>query len=124
MIQWIAGYLPVEVLKQLTHPLIGSQVSYCSAIWGNAALSEIGRLQKAHNKAARIILSCAYGTPVAELHTTVGWLAVNDITDKSLLSLCNNVHHRKKPRSIYNRPHLVRDRRSINTRTTTGTNMS
>lgn len=90
MIQWIAGYLPVEVLKQLTHPLIGSQVSYCSAIWGNAALSEIGRLQKPHNKAARIILSCAYGTPVAELHTTLGWLAVNDITDKSLLSLCNN----------------------------------
>ncbi len=47
----------MEVLKQLTQTIIGSQVSYCSAIWGNAAISEIRVLQKARSKAAAVVLT-------------------------------------------------------------------
>lgn len=111
----------MEVLKQSTQALIGSQFSYCSAIWGNATIGEIGRLQKAQNKAARTVLMCVYDTPGTELHNTLGWLTVNDTINKSLLRLCCNVPHAKKPRAICDRLHLVRDRHSANTRTTTGT---
>ncbi|CAB1353175.1 unnamed protein product [Coregonus sp. 'balchen'] len=72
----IAKYLPGEILKQTTQALIGSQVNYCSVVWGNASASEIRRLQIAQNKAARdcfkveIWLFCCS-------HAQCSWVVIN-----------------------------------------------
>ncbi|CAB1349031.1 unnamed protein product [Coregonus sp. 'balchen'] len=54
MIRRIAEYLLGKILKQTTQALIGSQVNYCSVVWGNASVSKIRRLQIGQNKATRI----------------------------------------------------------------------
>lgn len=58
MVGRIAKYLPIKIIRQVTHTLIASQVNYCAAVWGNAGVGEISRLEAAQNKAARIILRC------------------------------------------------------------------
>ncbi|CAB1323768.1 unnamed protein product [Coregonus sp. 'balchen'] len=73
MIRRIAKYLPGKILKQTTQSLIGSQVNYCSVVWGNASASEIRRLQIAQNKAAMIILRWRYDSSVVVMHNALGW---------------------------------------------------
>ena len=122
MIRRIASCLTSDALRTVSHALIGSQVGYCIQVWGNASKGNIKQLQKAQNKAARIILRCRYDTPVKVLHHRLGWVFIKDIIDKGLLTTMHNIHHKTRPRTIAERLHRVRDKHALNTRSRTGTN--
>ena len=68
MIRRIAKYLTGKILKQTTQAFIGSQVNYCSVVWGNSSASEIRRMQTEQNKAARRVLRFRYGNSVVVMH--------------------------------------------------------
>ena len=93
----IAKYLPGKILKQITQALIGSQVNYCSVVWGNASSSEVRRLQIAQNKAARIVLRGRYGSSVAVMRNVLGWSSIDKIIEKNMLILFHNIHNLKRP---------------------------
>ena len=116
MLRRISKCLPSDTLKQVALALIGSQVSYCAEVWGNTNKGELKRLQIAQNKAARIILKCPYLTPITERHSTLGWSLVRDIVNRFTLSTFHNIQLKTRPKSIYSRCDLVRNRHSINTR--------
>jgi hypothetical protein len=76
MIRKIAKYLPGRILRQTTQALIGSQVNYCSVVWGNASASEIRRLQIAQNKAAKDCLKVDIWL-FCWSHAQCSWLVIN-----------------------------------------------
>ena len=91
-------------------------MNYCSVVWGNASSSEVRRLQNTQNEAARIVLRWRYGSSVAVMCSVLGWSSIDNVIEKNMLILFQNMHHLKRPSSIHNGIQLVRDRHSVNTR--------
>ena len=73
-----------------------SQGNYCAAIWGNARVGEVSRLQAVQNKAARIILRCPNDTPIEERYKKLQWSHIRDIIAKNVLRLFYNLHVKKR----------------------------
>ena len=116
MVGRIAGLLPMDTLKVISHSLIYSHINYCCVVWGNAALGDIRRLQITLNKAARMLLRCGYEIGTVELQNIMGWPTVCECVRQQSLALITKIHVSNKPVSIRNRLTLVRDSHLFNTR--------
>ena len=50
-------------------------------MWGCAGTTEINRLQKLQNRAARIVTNSSFDTPSNQLIETLGWKTINEVID-------------------------------------------
>ena len=75
------NFLPFSALTSLYTSIIEPHFRYCCSVWGCAGTTEINRLQKLQNRAARIVTNSCFDTPSNQLIETLGWKTINELID-------------------------------------------
>lgn len=73
------SFLPRESLRTLYMGIVEPHFRYCCSVWGCAGSTEINRLQKLQNRAARIVTKSSYDTPVRPLIEGLGWKTIQEL---------------------------------------------
>ena len=73
------SFLPMASLKTLYTEIFEPHFRYCSSVWGCAGSSDINRLQRLHNRAARIITNSRFDTPSRPLIVELGWKTIEEL---------------------------------------------
>ena len=63
LLKYAKRFLPLESLKDIYTSIIDPNFRYCCAVWGVCGLTEIQKLQKLQNRAARILTDSNYDAP-------------------------------------------------------------
>ena len=74
-------FLPLSALTSLYTSIVEPHFCYCCSVWGYAGTTEINRLQKLQNRAARIVANCSFDTPSNQLIEKQGWKTINELID-------------------------------------------
>ena len=74
-------FLPFSALTNLYTSIIEPHFRYCCSVWGCAGKTQINRLQKLQNRAARIVTNSSFDTPSNLLIKTLGWKTINELID-------------------------------------------
>ena len=84
----IAPYIPRRELHQIYTTYVQPHLDYCSAVYDeNLTTFDSKRLEKAQNRAARLITGAIRRTPVINLRRELGWSSVADRRRKQRLLL-------------------------------------
>ena len=90
----IAPHIPRRVLLQLYTTYVQPHLDYCSAVYdGNLTAFDCKRLEKAQNRAARLITGALRRTPAVSLRDELGWCSVEDRRRKHRLLLFHKLAH-------------------------------
>ena len=73
------SFLPKESFLTLYTGIIEPHLRYCYSVWGCAGSTEINRLQKLQNRAARIITNSSFDTPSRPLIEGLGWKTIEEL---------------------------------------------
>ena len=90
-------YIPPKTRKAVIQALVLSHLEYCPVIWSSATKIDLHKLQIAQNKAARLALQCSNRTHIAEMHSNLSWLTVENRLHSRTLTFFRNVLFDKKP---------------------------
>ena len=74
-------FLPFSALTSLYTSIVEPHFRYCCSVWGCAGTTEINRLQKLQNRAARIVKNSSFDTPSNQLIEKLGWKTINKLID-------------------------------------------
>ena len=72
-------FLPRATLENLYTGIVEPHFRYCCSIWGCCGSSEINRLQKLQNRAARIVTNSSFDTPSRPLIERLGWRTIEQL---------------------------------------------
>ena len=72
ILKYAKKFLPLSALASLYTSTIESHFRYCCSVWGCAGTTEINRLQKLQNRAARIVVNSSFDTPSNQLIEKLG----------------------------------------------------
>ena len=97
-----------ETLKTLYTSIIEPHFRYCCSVWGCCGKTEIDKLQKLQNRAARIVANSSYDVRRRPLIQSLSWETIDNlikqevktITFKSVNNLapqCDRFFHKKFP---------------------------
>ena len=73
--------LPFSALTSLYTSIVEPHFRYCCSVWGCAGATEINRLQKLQNRAARIVTNSGFDIPCNQLIEKLGWKTINELID-------------------------------------------
>ena len=74
-------FLPFSALTSLYTSIVEPHFRYCCSVWGCAGTTEINRLQKLQNRAARIVTNSSFDTPSNQLIEKLGWKTITELID-------------------------------------------
>ena len=74
-------FLPFSALTNHYTSIIEPHFRYCCSVWGCAGTTQINRLQKLQNRAARIVTNSSFDIPSNLLIETLGWKTINELID-------------------------------------------
>ena len=74
-------FLPFSAPTNLYTSIIEPHFRYCCSVWGFTGTTQINRLQKLQNRAARIVANSSFDTPSNLLIGTLGWKTINELID-------------------------------------------
>ena len=74
-------FLSFLVLTSLYTSIVEPHFRYCCSVWGCAGTTEINRLQRLQNRAARIVTNSSFDTPTNQLIEKLGWKTINELID-------------------------------------------
>ena len=78
MLRLAKRYLPLETVQMMYIRLIEPYFRYCCPIWGSASSTNLQKLQKLQNRAARIVIDSPYDAHSAPIiKNSVGLLLSN-----------------------------------------------
>ena len=71
-------------------------------MWGYSGSTEINRLQKLQNRAARIVINNSFDTPSHHLIEKLGWKTINEVMDfESKTIVFKSLNELAPPYSVY-----------------------
>ena len=76
-----------ETLKTLYTSIIEPHFRYCCSVWGCCGKTEIDRLQKLQNWAARIITNSSYDAPSLPQIHSLGWETIDDLINQEIRTI-------------------------------------
>ena len=79
LLKYAKRFLPQNSLKTLYTSIVEPHFLYCCAVWGCCGTTEISKLQKLQNRAARIITNSSFDASSKPLIQNLGWKTVNDV---------------------------------------------
>ena len=79
LLKYAKRFLPQNSLKTLYTSIVEPHFRYCCAVWGCCSTTEISKLQKLQNRAARIITNSSFDASSKPLIQNLGWKTVNDM---------------------------------------------
>ena len=71
--------------RQVLQALVLSHLDYCSVVWSGATKRDLGKLQLALNRAARLPLKRTRRANINDMHVNLSWLKVEERLTSSLL---------------------------------------
>lgn len=116
VIKRCASFLDKHSIKQVTQALVLSHLDYCSIVWSSAIKTDIQKLQRVQNRAARMVLGCPFRANVHGMHVNLGWMKVEDRFSFNLLVFYQKVYTQAKPKTIFSKIRLIQDRHEHLTR--------
>ena len=79
-------FLPLSALASL-YTIIEPHFRCCFSVWSCTGTTEINRLQKLQNRAARILVNSSFDTPSNQLIGKLGWKIINELIDLESLTM-------------------------------------
>ena len=76
-----------ETLKTLYTSIIEPHFRYCCSVWVCCGRTEIDRLQKLQNRAARIVTNSSYDAPLVPLIRSLGWETIDDLINQEMKTI-------------------------------------
>lgn len=116
MIRRCAELLTPTSAVQVIQALVLSHLDYCPAVWSSAAKKDLGKLQIAQNKAARLALRCKSRSNILNMHQNLSWLMVEHRLAASLTLFFRNICLKKKPNCLHKLIYYTSNRHSYTTR--------
>ena len=71
--------------RQVLQALVLSHLDYCSVVWSGATKRDLGKVQLAQNRAARLPLKCTQRANINNMHVNLSWLKAEERLTSSLL---------------------------------------
>ena len=68
-----------KISSQNSLKIVEPHFRYCCAVWGCCGITEISKLQKLQNRAARIITNGSFDAPSKPLIQNLNWKTINDM---------------------------------------------
>ena len=84
MLQYSKQYLPIKSVQTMYKSLVEPYFRYCCPVWGGGVcgITAIDKLQKLHNREARIVTNIPYNASALPIIRKLGWQTVNDLIVK------------------------------------------
>ena len=108
--------LPISVVSTLVSALVLSQIRYCLSVYGNGTKTNISRLQKVINYAAKVIFGRKKFDHVSDLLEKLGWLSAGDLAQYHTLCTVHKVCRLGEPEALASGLVRVSDTRDRRTR--------
>lgn len=96
-------FLTPQLTKQVLQTLVLSHLDYCSVVWSGTTKTNLQKLQRVQNRAARLALKCTQRANTDVLHNQLSWLKVDKRLKVSLLSFIKHINTFSKPDSLFER---------------------
>ena len=119
MLHLAKHYLQLETAQMMYRCLIEPYFRYCCPVWGSANSTNLQRLQKLQNLAARIAKNSPYDAqsePLIEL----GWLTIKQLIDTETVKIVYKVLHNEAPKylkGLFHRLSDIQNRELCNSKT-------
>ena len=112
----IRHIIPPSVLPKLVDALVMSHVRYCSPVYGSASRTNLAKIQKIINFAARVVSGRRKYDHVSDVIRELGWLRATDMVSYFDVCLMHNILSCGKPPQLrswlsYNYEHVCRPTR-------------
>ena len=95
-------FVPHHLLLQLYNSLVLPLFDYCDVVWGNINKGLVDRLQKLHNRAARIITRSDYSIRSSEVLRRLQWDNLEVRRTKHMATLMYKIFNGKAPKYLNN----------------------
>ena len=79
IIKCCSAFLRILLTRQVLQALVLPHLDYCSVVWSRATKSDLGKLQLAQNRAARLALKSTQRTKINDMHVNLSWLSGREI---------------------------------------------
>ena len=87
--------------KMVADGIFMSKLIYLIALWGGSAKYILTALQKAQNRAARVVTKLEWSTPTADLLSQCGWLSVHQLVVYHSVVLVFKIIRNESPRFLF-----------------------
>ena len=78
-----------------------SRLTYLIELWGGSSKDLLGSLQRAQNRAARVVTKLDWNTPAAELLKQCGWLSVHQLVVYHSVVMVYKIIQNESPKYLY-----------------------
>ena len=109
MLRLAKRYLPLEAVQMMYRSLIEPYFRCCCPIWGSASSTNLRRLQKLHNRAARIVTDSPYDAHSEPLIQELGWLTIKQLIDTETVKIVYKALHNEAPKYLKELFHRLSD---------------
>ena len=102
-------YLQLETAQMMYRRLIEPYFRYCCPIWGRESSTNLQRLQKLQNRAARIVTDSPYDAHSELLIQKLGWLTINQLIDTETVKIVYKALRNEAPKHLKELFHRLSD---------------
>ena len=81
--------------------IVMSRLTYLIELWGGSSKDLLGSLQRAQNRAARVVTKLDWNTPAAELLKQCGWLSVHQMVVYYSVVMVYKIIQNKSPKYLH-----------------------
>ena len=93
MLRLAKRYLPLETAQMMYRSLTEPHFRYCYSIWGSASCTNLQRLQKLQNRAAKIVSDSPYDADLEPLIKMLCWLTIKQLIDTKTVKIIYKALH-------------------------------
>lgn len=94
-------FLSPQLTKQVLQTLVLSHLDYCSVVWSSTMKTNLEKLQRVQNRAARLALNCTQRANIDTMYRHLSWLKVDKRLTLSLLIFIRNINTLHKPDDLF-----------------------
>ena len=101
IIKCFSTFLTTLSTRQVLQAIVLLHLDYCSVVWSGATKRNLGKLQLAQNRAARLALVCTQRANINNMHVNLSWLKVEERLTSSLLVFVRGIDMLNTPSCLF-----------------------
>ena len=109
MLHLAKHYLPLETVQMIYRSVIEPYFRYCCPIWSSANSTNVQRLQKLQNRAARTVTDSPYDAHSEPMTKKLGWLTIKKLIDSETVKIVYKALHNEAPKYLKELFHRLSD---------------